>query len=93
VSVSVLPKEADDSKVIETIRRTALKAIQLEDVPAHHAEVEVDVTTTGLPRLRVHGAVERELWARRGTLLRATLSEDGGCTLCTVAALGDADID
>lgn len=93
LSVSILPSKADDSEVIKTIRRTALKAIQLDDVPAHHAEVEVDVTIPGRPRLRVHGAVELRLWARGGILLTVTISEDQGCTLCTVAALGDSDID
>jgi len=92
ISVSALPNGADDRLVIEALRRTTLKAIQLEDVPARHAEVEVNLATAGRPRLRVRGAVEQALWARGGVLLSATLSEDGGCMLCTVAALGDAEM-
>jgi NTP pyrophosphatase (non-canonical NTP hydrolase) len=88
LAAGAIPNGADGGHIADVLRRTALKALQLEGSPAALAEIDVEIAT-GLPRLRVRGTVENALWARGGIVLRASLSEDGACT---VAALADANI-
>lgn len=92
LAAACVPKGQGGGQLMDVIRRTALRALDMEPSPGRLADIEVDIVTEDHVRLRVRGDVEQGLWKRGGVFLRASVSQDGTSSVFTVAALGDASV-